>query len=94
METEFAFSTDVVPVITKEIASAEKYVRIAMFQIHREDVFEALTKKLTDKVRVEIFTLPYDSINDNLRTEVERKFNDLANSGAIIYFNKWNVGDP
>lgn len=94
MDTIFDFSTDVVSLITKEIASAQKYVRIAMFQIHREDVFKTLTNKLANKVQVEILTLPYDSINDDIRSEVESRFNDLANNGAKIYFNKWNVGDP
>ena len=62
VETVFDFSANVVPLIMKEIASAEEYVRIAMFQIHREDVFNTLAKLLADGVKVEILTLPYDSI--------------------------------
>ena len=94
METVFDFSTDVVPLIIKEMTSAEKYVRIAMFQIHRQDVFDALVKLLANKVKVEILTLPYDSINDDLKKQVVRRFDDLVNKGAIIYFDRWNVGDP
>lgn len=94
METVFDFSTDVIPLIIKEMASAEKYVRIAMFQIHLEDVFNTLSKLLANKVKVEILTLPYDSINDDVKSQTVRRFNELANNGAIIHFDKWNVGDP
>jgi hypothetical protein len=93
VETVFDFSTDVIPLIIKEMTSAEKYVRIAMFQIHRQDVFDTLVK-LANKVKVEILTLPYDSINDNVKSQVVSRFDDLINKGAIIYFDKWNVGDP
>lgn len=94
METIFDFSTDVVPLINKEMSSAEKYVRIAMFQIHREDVFKTLTDLLSKKVRVDVLTLPYDSINADVRPQVENRFRELARNGATIYFDKWNVGDP
>ena len=94
METIFDFSTDAVQLIAKEIASAKKYVRIAMFQIHREDIFKTLTDLLANKVRVEVLTLPYDSINDDVRPQVEKRLRELSNNGATIYFDKWNVGDP
>jgi phosphatidylserine/phosphatidylglycerophosphate/cardiolipin synthase-like enzyme len=94
METVFDFSIDVVSLIIKEMASAKKYVRIAMFQIHREDVFKTLMDLLANGVRVEVLTLPYDSINDDVRPQVESRFRELAQSGATIYFDKWNVGDP
>jgi hypothetical protein len=90
----FAFSTEVVPLILEEIKSADRYVRIAMFQIHHEDVFKTLKNLLTRKVKVEILTLPYDSINEEIRSPVENRFEDLARNGAILYFNKWNVGNP
>jgi hypothetical protein len=76
VETIFDFSTNVVPLINKEMASAKEYVRIAMFQIHREDVFKTLVDLLSKKVRVEVLTLPYDSINANVRQQVET---DLEN---------------
>jgi hypothetical protein len=94
VETIFDFSTDVVPLILKEMATAKKYVRIAMFQIHRQDVFDTLSKLLENKVKVEILTLPYDSINDDVKSQVISRFEDLANRKAIIHFDKWNVGDP
>lgn len=94
MQTTFEFNTGAIPLIIKEIASAKKYVRIAMFQIHREEVFDTLTNLLANKVRVEILTLPYDSINADVRPQVEARFNQLVKNGAIIYFDKWNVGDP
>lgn len=94
MEPIFDFSTDVVSLIINEMASAEKYVRIAMFQIHREDVFDTLLKLLAKAVKVEIFTLPYDSVNKDVQRQVVSRFDDLANKGAVVHFDKWNVGDP
>jgi len=94
MEPVFDFSTDVVSLIIDEMASAEKYVRIAMFQIHREDVFNTLLKLLANGIKIEIFTLPYDSINKDVKQQVVSRFEELANKGAIIHFDKWNVGDP
>lgn len=94
VETVFDFSTNVVSLIIKEMASAKKYVRIAMFQIHREDVFKTLMDLLSKGVRVEVLTLPYDSINADVRLQVESRFRELIQNGATVYFNKWNVGDP
>ena len=94
MEPIFDFSTDVVSLIINEMASAEKYVKIAMFQIHREDVFDTLLKLLAKAVKVEIFTLPYDSVNKDVQRQVVSRFDDLANKGAVVHFDKWNVGDP
>lgn len=90
----FDFSTEVIPKIIEEIQQAEKYVRIAMFQIHHEDIFRALNDKLDQGLEVEIFTLPYDSINEDIRQQVESRFKELEKKGAKIYFDKWNVGDP
>jgi len=62
-----------------------------MFQIHNEHVFEALMAK-AKQAKIEILTLPYDSINDDVKKEVEQRFEALKVQGAIIYFDKWNVG--
>lgn len=93
-DTIFDFSTEVIPMIIKEIELAEEFVRIAMFQIHHEDVFKVLSDKIDQGLRVEIFTLPYDSINQDIRLQVKSRFEELEKKGAVIYFNKWNVGDP
>lgn len=82
------------PVILKEIERAEKFVKIAMFQIHNKDVFKILCDKAKQGLRIEVLTLPYDSINDDIRSEVVSRFKELEGNGATIYFNKWNVGDP
>lgn len=63
-----------------------------MFQIHHQDVFKELMDKAKD-TQIEIFTLPYDSIKDEFRTEVEQKFEELKAHGVKVYFDKWNVGD-
>jgi hypothetical protein len=94
VETVFDFSTDVVSIIIKEMASAKKYVKIAMFQIHREAVFKTLIDLLSKGVQIEILTLPYDSINADVRPQVESRFKELIQNGATVYFNRWNVGDP
>lgn len=94
METTFDFSTHVIPLIIQEINSAKEYVRIAIFQLHNRDVIKALEDKLKEGLRVEILTLPYDSINKDIRPQVEPRMKQLELMGAKIYFDKWNVGDP
>jgi phosphatidylserine/phosphatidylglycerophosphate/cardiolipin synthase-like enzyme len=85
---------NVTPLIIRELERAEDYIRIAIFQIHREDVFKTLLDKRKKGVRVEILTLPYDSINEDVRPQVEPKLRELERTGALVYFDKWNVGDP
>jgi len=91
---DFVFSNTVIERTIEEIKQANKFIRIAMFQIHSKDFFEILQKKLSDGVEVEIITLPYDSINEVIQKRVINQFETLQNSGAKIYFCKWNVGDP
>ncbi|MGH9877221.1 MAG: phospholipase D family protein, partial [Nitrososphaerales archaeon] len=43
---------------------------------------------------VEVFTLPYDSINPDIRAQVMQHFQWLEKNGAKIYLCAWNVGDP
>lgn len=93
MTISFDFSSDVIPIIIKEIQSAQVYIRIAIFQLHNKEVISALNEKLP-KVKVEIFTLPYDSINPEIREEIETELRQLQQNGAIFYFDKWNIGDP
>ena len=45
-------------------------------------------------MRVEIFTLPYDSIYEDNAEQVINNFEKLIQSGAKVYFCKWNIGDP
>ena len=59
----FSFGTDVVDQVIKEIDKANNYVRIAVFQVHRISVFDAIKRALVRHVKVEILTLPFDSIN-------------------------------
>lgn len=90
----FEFSSKVTENIIKELDRAEVFIKIAMFQIHRSEIFEVLKKKLNQGVKVEIITLPYDSIKEKIRNDVQKRFEDLEKHGAIIYFCKWNIGDP
>jgi len=90
----FDFSKTVVNQVIAELGYAESFVRIAIFQLHNRGVFAALNEKLGQGVRVEIFTLPYDSINPEIRDEVTAQFQFLEKNGAKLYFCKWNVGDP
>lgn len=90
----FDYSMNVVSKAVEELGKAEEFIRIAMFQIHNEDIFRTLTNKLSHEVRVEILTLPYDSINPNVRELVESRFRKLESDGATLHFCKWNVGDP
>jgi phosphatidylserine/phosphatidylglycerophosphate/cardiolipin synthase-like enzyme len=90
----FEFSTNVVREVVKQLEAATEYIRIAIFQIHNSEVFKTLNRKLEEGVRVEIFTLPFDSINRDVRDEVEGALKGLVKNGAKIYLCKWNVGDP
>ncbi|ODS35775.1 MAG: hypothetical protein A7315_05180 [Candidatus Altiarchaeales archaeon WOR_SM1_79] len=90
----FDFSANVVDRIVSELRDAEKFIRIAIFQLHNKDVSKALNEKLKEGVTVEVFTLPYDSINEDIRVEVTKLFKNLEENGAKLYFCRWNVGDP
>ena len=85
---------DVISKIIDHLQNAEKYIKIAMFQIHHEDIFTVLNEKLDQGVDVEILTLPYDSIHPKVRDAVERRFKIIGDKGAVLHFCKWNVGDP
>jgi len=90
----FEFSRNVIDKIINELKEANKYIRIAIFQLHSPQIFNLLKEKLSEGVKVEIFTLPYDSINEEIRDEVTPFFENLIENGAELHFCKWNVGDP
>jgi len=90
----FDFSTEVLTQVVKELDAAEKFIKIAMFQIHNDDLFKLLSKKACDQVNIEIITLPYESIKPKLREKVKNNFIALQKQGVIIHFCKWNIGDP
>ena len=89
----FEFSNKVVEKIRKEMEKAEEYIRIAIFQIHREEIFQTLKLKLNQGINIEIFTLPYDSIFKDVE-KITNNFKELEKLGGIIHFCKWNLGDP
>lgn len=91
---EFEFSLDVIDRVVKEIKEAKKYVRIAVFQIHNEFIYDAIDSILTKGIEVEIFTLPYDSINEDIRDKVKDRIERIKTNGAKVYFSKWGIGDP
>jgi len=90
----FEFSKNVVGIVVKELFKAEQFIKIAIFQLHNEDIFNLLNKKLDEAINVEIITLPYDSINEDVRNEVVNRFDKLIANGAALHFCRWNVGDP
>ena len=89
----FEFSNKAIEKIRNELEKAEKYIRIAVFQLHREEIFQILKLKLNEGVDVEIFTLPYDSIFKDVE-KIKDNFKELEKLGAILHFCKWNLGDP
>ena len=92
--TLFEFGTEVVGNVIEELKKAKKYIRIAIFQLHNENIFSVLEDRLRRGVRIEIFTLPYDSVNEDVRQRVTESFLHLEDSGARLWFCRWNVGDP
>ena len=91
---EFEFGLDVIDRVVKEVEDAKKYIKIAVFQIHNESIYVALEHALTRGIVVEIFTLPYDSINKNIRDTVTDRIERIKANGAKVYFSKWGIGDP
>ena len=91
---EFMFNMDVIEKVVQKIKEAKKYVRIAIFQIHNDTVYDAIEYALENGVSVEILTLPYDSINENVREKVKKRIERIKADGAIVYFSKWGIGDP
>lgn len=89
----FEFSKNIIEIIKNELKKAEKFIKIAIFQIHRKDIFDLLNDKLKEGIDIEIFTLPYDSIHNN-QEEIIKRFNELKKNKAKLHFCKWNVGDP
>ena len=90
----FEYSTSVVDKVIDELQKAKKYIRIAMFQIHRNDVFELLEKKLKEGVKIEVFTLPPETVKEKIEKIVRKNFGNLKKLGAKIYYCWWNVGSP
>lgn len=90
----FEFSDNVIEKVIAEMEEAESFIKISVFQIHNTSVIELLKTKALKGLKVEIFTLPYDSINADVRETVISLLDDLISSGALIYFCGWNVGDP
>jgi len=90
----FEFSKNVIPRVIVELEEAEEYIRIAIFQLHHRGIFDVLNRKLKQGLRVEILTLPYDSIHLNIRQQVTEHFLELERHGALLHFCKWNIGDP
>lgn len=84
--TTFDFNNQVVEKILEEIKKANEYIRIAVFQIHDAKVFNLLNQKIQEGVRVEIFTLPLDSIHPDVRDRVTEQFNILMNNGGRVHF--------
>jgi len=90
----FKFDKEIFSEVIAEIRQAKKFIKIAIFQLHNQVIFEELNKKLSESVKVHIITLPYDSINEDVRERVENSFLKLIKAGATVDFIKWNVGDP
>ena len=90
----FEYSTKIVENVLRELDKAEEYIRIAMFQIHRDDVFELLERKLEQGVKIEVFTLPHESVKPKIFESVRKNFEKIEKLGAKIYLCWWNVGSP
>ena len=91
---EFTFGMDIIDRIIREIKEAEKYVTIAVFQIHNDNIYDSLEEALNRNIKVMVFTLPYDSINRDIRDRVTNRIEKLKNNGADVCFSKWGIGDP
>lgn len=91
---EFLFGTDVIERVIREIDDAREFIKMAVFQIHNMSIYEALERALKHSVNVKILTLPYESVNPDIRAIVKNSLERIKNLGAEVNFNKWNIGDP
>lgn len=91
---EFTFDDTALEQVAVEVANAKEFIKIAVFQIHNNEIIDALDAALSRKVNVEIITLPYDSIHPEVRDNVMQKLKGLEKKGAVLHFCKWGVGDP
>jgi len=90
----FEFNKNINSKVIDELREAEEFIKIAVFQLHNADIFKVLEEKLEENVKIEIFTLPYGSIYEDVQDEVTRLFQNIERKGAVLHFCKWNVGDP
>ncbi len=90
---DFELSENIIDLILDELKRAEKFIKIAVFQLHNEEIFNIINDKLKKGLEIEIFTLPYDSIHQNIE-KIQKLFEGIIKNGAKVYFCKWNVGDP
>jgi len=90
----FDFGKNVIETVIAELDDANEYIRIAVFQLHNPKIFDILFSKLDQGKKIEIFTLPEDSINDDVRERVKKDIKQLVEKGATIYYCRWNIGDP
>lgn len=91
---KFYFGIDTIDIICEALSEANEFVKIAIFQIHSQKVFNILNSKAIQGLNVEIITLPNDSIHADVQEEVINRFNHLISLGAKIFHIPWNVGDP
>ncbi|MBI5021897.1 MAG: phosphatidylserine/phosphatidylglycerophosphate/cardiolipin synthase family protein [Ignavibacteriales bacterium] len=91
---EFKIGVDVLDRVIQELSGATEYIRIAVFQLHNTALFNLLNDKLDHGLSVEIITLPYDSINRDIRQQVTALFENFIAHGGQVSFCRWNVGDP
>ncbi|MBM3233595.1 phosphatidylserine/phosphatidylglycerophosphate/cardiolipin synthase family protein [Candidatus Pacearchaeota archaeon] len=89
----FEFGTGIIDKVIKEINKAKKYIRIVVFQIHNKEIINKLKEKVKMGVSIELITLPYESIQENVRAEVTKELKELEKAGGKIYLCNWNLGD-
>lgn len=90
----FELGSKVIDKVLKELEKAEQFIKIAVFQIHLDNLFDLLERKVKQGLKIDIFTLPYDSINNTIRESVTTRLEKLSSLGISLHFCKWNVGDP
>ncbi len=90
----FELGTNVIDKVLEELEKAEQFIKIAVFQIHLDNLFDLLERKVKQGLKIEIFTLPYDSINSPIREPIKERLEKLSSQGINLHFCKWNVGDP
>jgi len=91
---DFELSFNILSRVISELKKAKEYIRIAIFQLHRKEIFKTLIEKIDEGVQVEIITLPFISINEKIRENVVKLYREIISKGATIHFCKWHVGDP
>ena len=81
--------------LTELLSLAEGNIDIVSFQFTSEKLARIVKEKLNKGAQIKILTLPPDSYREpERRHEIEKLFQGIQDSGGLVEFCEWEIGDP